>query len=603
MIKRIFTSWNRGLFGKLLATYMLLIVLPVAFIGWVSFKASERPLNAQISQSHIKTLEQINNNIGVLIDQMTAVVNIYNLKTNLVPMLRKSYIGLSPNEEVMDRFAVENEMTNLSAPFDWLGFQSILIGQNGLVYTQNAVNASADTERLTRYPWIEELSKDPDRILWLGSNPSFLKGNEQRMVITAAKLLSADPSRRINGIFLLSVKEANLYNIYKSALGIGNEIYIVDRNMQVVSHSDRSMVGKIIDGTLDLEILDSGEDFRTTTLNNKKFLTLHKKISRMDWYIVENIPLANVYKEVQGIKWTILTTALLCVILSLAAAAIVSRRIAKPLVELGKRVLAYKMKGTPIDEGPAPKVSEMALLTTEYGNIVDKLERTISDLIRGEEEKRKAELRALQAQINPHFLYNTLNSVKCLVWVNKTELIEPTVQALVTLLEKTLQNDEPMITIQEELECIQHFLFIQEIRNEYKLSVHYHIEPGLVDCLIPKLLLQPIVENAVFHGIDPKNEGGSIDIYCTSYRGEIKIEIIDNGMGMDAETVKALSGESGKIRPYRFNGIGLKNVEERLRHHFGEIYRLHIQSEPGRGTSVTLTLPRLEKEFPGGETA
>jgi two-component system sensor histidine kinase YesM len=596
MISRLFTFRSRSLFVRLLSTYIILIVLPVAFIGWVSFKASEKPLNAQISQSNINTLSQIDLNISVLIDQMTDVVNIFNLKNDLEPMLRKTYGSL--NEQVMDQSAVENEMTQLSAPFDWLGFQSFLYGQNGIIYTQNAVNASADRERLTSYPWIDELSKNPERILWLGPHPSFLKGQEQTLVITAAKLLVSDPSRRVYGVFLLSVKESNIYNIYKSVLDKGNEIYIVDRNLQIISHSDRTKVGKFLDHEQAKELLDNKDDYRITTIRNEKYLTLHKKVSRLDWYIVENIPLSRVYGDIRGIKWTILTTAMLCVLFSIAAAVIISRRIAKPLVELGKRVLTYKTKGTPIHQGPPPKVSEITLLTTEYGNLIDKLEHTIEDLVRNEEEKRKAELQALQAQINPHFLYNTLNSIKCLVWVNKTELIEPTIQSLIHLLEKTIHRDDPMITIREEIECIDHYLFIQKIRNDCELSIHYHVEPDLMDCVIPKLLLQPIIENAVFHGIDPKNEGGSIYLYCTSYRGGIQIEIIDNGIGMDE--LKALSGETERMRPFRFSGIGLRNVEERLRFNFGAGYGLKINSQPGRGTSVILNMPRLKKQKPGG---
>ncbi|MBV6713894.1 sensor histidine kinase [Paenibacillus chitinolyticus] len=589
MYKKMFP--NKTMFSKLLITYILLSIIPVALIGLVSFKMSEKLLDAQISKSNINTLEQINKNINVLIDQVSAIVNIYNMNNELEALLTKQYTN--PYDQLLDQAKVENNMLRYSFAFDWLSFQSFLIGNNGLIYTQNYENNIVDPERLLNFPLKDILAQNPDRITWLSTHRSYLKNQEDSQVFTAAKLLQTNALNKNYGVFLISVKEQNLYTIYKNLLQNGNEIMIVDRSNHIISHSDRSRVGQILNEPYVQKLLATEENYKiSSTIHNQKFLTLYKKIDRVDWYIVENIPMNSIFQDIDALKQTILIVAFVCILLSVVAAFFISRSISLPIRKLSRRVQNYWLQGTVEPDYP---VNEVKLLNIEYDKMIEKLEKTINALVINQEEKRIAELQALQMQINPHFLYNTLNSIKCLVWVNKTELIEPTIHALVTLLEQTINRNDEFITIQEELTNIEQYVYIQQIRTDEAITLRYNIDPQMLDCTIPKLLLQPIIENALFHGIEPSKVPGVINVFGSIHQDSLKIEIIDNGVGMNEEELARVFNETASPSSSRFSGIGVRNVHERLKLNFGPSYGLTIHSQPGFGTSVILTLPKLMK--------
>ncbi|MGO4497956.1 sensor histidine kinase [Paenibacillus sp. 2RAB27] len=583
-------AFKNSIFGRLFLTFILLSIIPMSAIGLVSFKVSERLLDAQVSRSNTDTLEQMDKNINVLLDQVTAIVNIYNMNNELEANLTKTYTNIY--EQLLDQAKVENSMLRYSFAFDWLNFQSFLIGQNGLIYTQNYQNNIVDPTRLLSYNWKELLAASPDRITWLSTHKSFLKNNEDSNVFTAAKLLQTDNTNKSYGVFVLSVKETSLYNIYKGLLSEGKDIFIVDENMNIISNSTRGLVGSKLADDPNLEKLTANkENYNVSMINNQKYLTLYKKVNRMNWYIVERIPMTLIYKDIDVLKSKIFYIAFICILLSLIAAVLISRTFSLPLRKLSRRIQSYVLKGNVQTVKVNAPVNEMNLLATEYDKMIHKLESTISELVKNQEEKRVAELQALQMQINPHFLYNTLNSIKCLVWVQKTHLIEPTINALVNLLEHTINRSHEYISIKDEVENMDHYIYIQQIRTSNPITMHYHIDEELLSYKLPKLLLQPIIENAIFHGLEPNSSEGTISVYGSRYRDGIRIEIIDNGVGMTEQEIESIWDDSGERAHSRFSGIGVRNVDERLKLNFGRLYGLTITSQPGKGTSVALTLP------------
>jgi sensor histidine kinase YesM len=207
---------------------------------------------------------------------------------------------------------------------------------------------------------------------------------------------------------------------------------------------------------------------------------------------------------------------------------------------------------------------------------------------------KEAELKALQAQINPHFLYNTLDSIQWLAVLQGAEDIQKTIQCLGQLLRHSLDRKSVIVNVAKELEQIRNYLFIQKMRYGDKLSYRINLEPGVLDFELPKLVLQPIVENAILHGVEPKAGGGSICIEGWLHKDDqAVIEISDDGVGMEDETLSRLnaslrSDSEGGAQQH----LGLANVHKRLQYFFGEEFGLAISSRPGAGSSVRLRIPR-----------
>ena len=224
-----------------------------------------------------------------------------------------------------------------------------------------------------------------------------------------------------------------------------------------------------------------------------------------------------------------------------------------------------------------------------YELLIQTLDHTVQELLKNENAKRLAELSALQMQINPHFLYNTLNTIKCLSWTGQTEKIVPTTDALISLFRQTIGTAETVIPLREELECVKNYVFLQQMRTGHGLELTVHQSENTAEALVPKLLLQPIVENAVFHGIEPRGTDGRITVFVSKAGSILNIEIDDDGVGMDENTLREFEHASGGGA--RFSGVGINNIRERIRLMYGEEYGISITSQPGMGTQIVIRIP------------
>ncbi len=592
MIK-IFLNFSRSIFSRLLASYLLLIIIPVLSIGLFSFKVSETIIDKHINNATSKTLMQIDRNINILLDQIINITNIYNLDNELEALLTAKYPqGL---ERLININTVENKILNYSSTSDWLKQHTILAGTNGIVYTSNYDSNTINLNSIRSQAWYQQALENTEKIYWLNTHKNFYKNNIY--IFTAVKILENALSKHTFGVLLLNIEEASLYNIYKDALDRNNEIFIINSEGKIISHSQREKVGSQVDPLRFVNSLHAGNTgYKTIEIDDQRYLYNYKRIEKMGWYIVQTVPLAVLAEDSTMIRTKIFVISFLCMLLCFFAALLLSKKFSRPLINLCKKIQRYKFSAHSANRFvKSASGSELHLLTTEYENIVFRLEKTINELIKEQEERRKTELQALQMQINPHFLYNTLNSIKSLVWTNHTALIEPAVNALVSLLKQTIGRTSEMITIEEEINNIKKFIFIQEIRTAYTIDMHYKIDDRLKQCKIPKLLLQPIVENAIFHGIEPKQGKGKIFIYCMYFHNDIKIEIIDNGIGIAQDRLKKLITADSSPSANRLSSIGIKNVDERLKLYFGPAYGLKIESTKGVGTSVTITIPGISQ--------
>jgi sensor histidine kinase YesM len=583
---------NKSIFSKILLSYLLVIILPVTLIGFFSFKASEQIISQQISLLNSNTINQVAKNIGFLLDQVIAVVNVCNQNSELETDFNKRQAD--PYLRLKNSQKIQAKIQNYSYALGWMKYQMILIGANGDIYAIPDGISRITPVNIARHGWYPQMLQDPERILWLSTRPSFLKGDDDKY-FTAIKPLQNGYSKNHYGILLLSIAESNLYDIYQDSLNNGNQMMIIDSRGRIISHAKREKVGEISSERRQLLKLvrNKSQNRQIIALHHGKYIFNYKQVAGTDWYIINIIPLTAFSKDIYALGLKILLLSLGSILLALAAALFISRKIAMPLINLSARI-----KNRHRSEAAAAKSSfmdEMDIVSKEYDHIVGELEKTINNLVKEQEEKRKVELQALQAQINPHFLYNTLNSIKCLVWTGQVELIEPTINALVNLLEQTIGGkDDELIRLEDELNNIRSYMYIQNIRLHCEIQLLFKVPQDLSQYKIPKLLLQPIIENAVFHGIEPKNKPGRIYIYCTENDSALKIEVLDDGIGMDRETIANIFSGKHHISN-RFSGIGLKNVDERLKLYFGSQFGLAIESEVGVGTSVVLMLPKSDK--------
>ena len=234
--------------------------------------------------------------------------------------------------------------------------------------------------------------------------------------------------------------------------------------------------------------------------------------------------------------------------------------------------------------------NEIGSLEKSYNLMTERIHTLMEENVYEQEQKRKSELRALQAQINPHFLYNTLDSI---IWMSEAgqndEVVEMT-SALAKLLRQSISNDNEQVELVQEMEYVRNYLTIQKMRYQDKLEYDIAIEPMVSHVQIVKLVLQPIVENAIYHGIKYKESKGNLWIRAYADGKDVCIAVEDDGIGMDDSVLGTIFDEKEKSR--KQNGVGVSNVQKRLKLYYGEEYGIIYESRPGEGTRAVIRIPR-----------
>lgn len=213
--------------------------------------------------------------------------------------------------------------------------------------------------------------------------------------------------------------------------------------------------------------------------------------------------------------------------------------------------------------------------------------------IQEQEQKRKIELKALQSQINPHFLYNTLDSIIWMAEGKKNEEVVVMTASLARLLRQSISNEDELVTIGKEVEYVRSYLTIQKMRYKDKLEFEIEVEPCIAHVPIIRLVLQPIVENAIYHGLKYKDSKGLLKVHGYMKGENVVIDIIDDGVGMDEETLKHIY-DKHKVN-YRSNGVGVYNVQQRLVLYYGKDYGIIYHSEKGKGTTASVVIPGMQE--------
>ncbi len=273
---------------------------------------------------------------------------------------------------------------------------------------------------------------------------------------------------------------------------------------------------------------------------------------------------------------------------------LVSNRISKNLKRLSNTMMLVK-NGDLTARPNIHSKDEVEKLSDGFTVMMEKINSLMEDIKIEEQQKREAELKALHSQIGPHFIYNTLNTIKYLARLQNIANIDQIAGALIELLRSVLGNTRETVSIREELEYVKSYLLIQRYKFLDRVKVFFDVEEEILDCKVLKLVLQPIVENALIHGTANLNEG---TILIKAYRGEgiIIFEVIDNGIGMHQEQIdRIMNGTMEDVRG-RFSGIGLKNVDQRIKLAFGNQFGLKLSSCSGVYTSVEITIPEIRTE-------
>lgn len=495
-------------------------------------------------------------------------------------------------EETGDTAELESKMSALTFIQDDI-YAVTVYGENGEI-----VSCTGSGENLKEHIY-KDLSFDrklfDESPLFSASNPhvqTLFEGKYPWVITVAAK---ADKPVLKNGAYIAIDFGFSEIAKYIEQVGVGRRGYcfITDRNGEIIYHpqqqmlfsglrsEDSELVGRLPDG---INIL-------------KNVIYTVKTTDDGAWRIV-GVSLTDDLSGEAGkqIVISILISFVCCVLITLLSLAVYSKIVNTPVKSLIKAMKCFENDADNFSfSGGEESVTELKTLSGSFEHMSVRI-KNLMDKVRNEEiALRKTELKALQSQINPHFLYNTLDSIQWMCERGKTEEASKMVGALARLFRISISRGHELITIKDEINHVSNYLIIQSFRYKSQFTYSFDIDESLEDYLCNKITLQPLVENAIYHGIDRLVDEGEIKItvkQAEDDENDILMTVADNGVGMTEEQCrKILSKERSDS-----SGIGVKNVNDRLRIYFGEKYGLTIKSELDCGTEITVRLPKITKE-------
>jgi len=326
-------------------------------------------------------------------------------------------------------------------------------------------------------------------------------------------------------------------------------------------------------------------------LGGKRYFLTYAKSDYIPWTYIVLMPYEELFQAILTVK-----NIVLAVFASLFLAAVVfSVRFAKgitgPIESLNAKMKNVQKGNFTYEEEPGDRLfpmDETGQMHRNFRIMLDRINELINENFKKQLAIKESEFKALQSQINPHFLYNTLESINWSAKISGQRDISTMVESLGYLLRSAISHKNPLIPLKEELEMLRHYVAIQRVRYEERLDFEADVPPELEGCIVPKMTLQPIVENAIHYGVERMIEPCRIRVRADVAEGRIRIIVEDEGPGMTKQALE--QWRAGEL-PTRGSGIGLRNIDERIRLMFGEEYGLTLESEYGAGTRVTVTLP------------
>lgn len=602
-----------GIFMQLILLVSSIILIPLTLLSLYFHQAMRNYTVEQLVHSQLKSLNQLDQNLARITNELNAIIKSYDDSPAIEERLNQFYD--SEEERSKAKAELEADLIRKVKDYSWVDCNLILIGKNQTIYSSSEHTPRLSTEVIYNSYWYQKNKADTENINYEIFNRSYFNPKDSSPNIVGIKTLVNKKTGQAYGIAILEIKESYFYDIYKDILEERETLYLQTESGKVLSTSDRK-----VSLTLDPKdiLLPPGEkDVQNPYLyNGKEYVYILKKAEVGIWNIVNLIPLENVNLQFEKYFNVFFTVEIFVFAFAIIGILFIGNRIYMPvhtlLAKLRKPMrkkdneVSLAMSENPyaiskeergVESSWKTKTRRLLRLKNdsfrEYEELMEEVNQTVEKLIAEQEARKNAEIKALAMQIRPHFLYNTLNSIKCLVWTEEYEKIEPTITNLVNLLRNALNQGGRQITLAQEKENVELFVDILNIRLQQKIELKWDMEEEWMDLTFPSFFLQPLVENSIFHGLS--GEKGLITIVVSVYEEEesIVIEVLDSGIGVEKEMLEKInalfSGEKAAMQDKDFH-IGLSNVYNRLFLNYGKSVRMHMNSRPEKGTMVQIKI-------------
>lgn len=571
---------NLKISSKIIIYFSVIFIIATFMISFTYEKINSTYMIEKIKQSSFEALESAESSINMIIDNVSnaskMIISSYDIQNNLKHTDNRRDLEIQNNiNKYLTQFT--NFNPNIASIY-------ILDNYGNKYYSENNTYKNFGVDEIKNRKWYKEvLDKNGGYILKLNGGGLFY--NKENNYVSFIRIINDINTQEKIGVLIINIDENAFYDsIVKVSNKYGTKLIIEDENNEVVT---KPYIEETILNEAEKENSSNGNmGFIIKKLNKKDYIMSSIKMKNYSWNLISVSEYSQLSKQSKDVKNFILLFISINFILIVFGAMVISNLITKPLTKLHE-----SMKGVKNGEFKVVDVKtysdEVGEIKSVYNIMVSHIKFLLDKIREDEKFKRKAELDVLMSQIKPHFLYNTFDAISSLALSGENRSVYEVIKALGTFYRTSLSNGRDVITIEEEVKTVKSYLVIQNVRYKDKFEVHYNLDPKCNDFKIVKLVLQPLVENAIYHGLRNKMNKGLIKISTYEESEKIVLTVEDDGCGMDDLQIQS-------IMENKVSGIGVRATKERLKVFYGGKCEFIIVSEKNAGTKIVIKIPKKE---------
>jgi two-component system, sensor histidine kinase YesM len=591
---------------QLFFTYMAVIMSAMLLIIGVVYYFVPRIIENKYYQYMDQLNKQIILNISNDLSELERTSMMLNFEEDLKMVLNVDPQTGEVNYDSSSYKYIDNYFFNFIYSFEQIHGAYIYTLKGKNIFTRNANQALHVTSLVNEEQWFQDTLQKKGAKLVMGRHKNKYVNDNTDVISINRVIVDYSPSKLI-GVIVIEQDVKKIGEIINGIkMGDKSAVIVLDDKDSLVYSNNIQIFNLLYNNGSDSSkaILKNGSNIVGKGKN--RIYANQNLMESTGWKVVTCQPYSELMRDVDVIKGILQITFVVCLLLTFVASVFISGKLSSKLVKMKKMVDGVKKGNLDIQIQVAGN-DEIAGLAEDFNSMVARLKYLIDKEYNETLLRKEAELNLLQAQINPHFLYNTLGSIKSLANDEGAHKAAEMMQSLSNIFRYNLGRGDSTVTIGEELENIRNYLALQQYRFDDRIKVIYEVDPEILNEKICAMTLQPMVENAIIHGFEPKQGEVSLVIRGRSYENLIRIHIIDNGVGISDEQEKyinaGLNSNSQFVAGSEARRIGIYNVNSRLKYRFGSEYGVNIQRNALCGVTIEIILPKTLKrdEGNGGE--
>lgn len=591
MMKFLYKMNQISYMKKLVILIIICIIMPWSLSYFVSNYITKDLLEQRAAKQSSNQLRIIELSLKGILEDVVYIANYIQFDTR-VNQLLKNYQQIDPQSEdyqediALNYVDVSKSLVSLT---DMLSPTYITILFDGDVYYTNYPRYEFTfNEDLVSY--FETLRFYETK--WIGLHPNYIQSAKEPYLISAIKNIQLNNKKKAE--LIISVNESHVRKLLESLKTENSDIiFLVDQQGQIYSSSESEQHGNILPFSL------NNNDYNILQYHNKEHLVVTYPVSNTDWNLVSLVPYHETINSINNVTRITIIIQGAFLLLFLLGLIVLVRELTKPITRLN-RVTKSVESGNLHTRTNLAGNNDLAQLGQSFDHMLDTIEIMIDQVRLQEEQKRQAELEMLQAQINPHFLFNTLNAIRLKIKLSGDQESAANIYSLSALLRMTINRNNAFIPLKDELTVVKHYVDLMNFRHKYNINLDINHDKCVEMLEVPRFFLQPIIENSLMHAYKQKN--GLIRITAEQLDHHLILTIIDDGIGMTEDELSTLQKSIYTDQMIRnnqskdsFTGIGIQNVYQRLHLIYGNLFKLKIDSKQSIGTSFTFMIPMKEE--------